>query len=60
MSHQFEKIAVVVFEREGDLSVLPCSWLNKSESHGYWPPFKDGNKITKAIREAFKPDTTQW
>ncbi|MPC59123.1 hypothetical protein E2C01_053138 [Portunus trituberculatus] len=41
MSHHKPNFAVVVFVPEGDVSVIPCGWLNKSETYGYWPSFKD-------------------
>lgn len=54
-----EAYAVVVFEEsngEDEVELIPTSWLMDKENKCAWPCFKTKWKVTKAIKEMWKPE----
>lgn len=47
--------AVVAFDDEGEVSVVPCVWLTENEKACCWPPYRDANKLSKAIKRKSTP-----
>ena len=54
------KYAVVEFTAENEVSVIPSCWLNSTATQAHWPPFKEPNKVTRAIKNAINPDRIMW
>ncbi|KAK3893080.1 hypothetical protein Pcinc_003073 [Petrolisthes cinctipes] len=56
-----EAFAVVVFVEssgEDEVELIPTSWLMDEDKKCVWPGFKNRWKVTKAIKEMWKPEET--
>lgn len=49
------RYAVVAFEEENEVSVVPSAWMTDEERKCYWPPYRNTAKLTKAIKERDSP-----
>ena len=49
------KYAVVEFEDEKEVSVVPSAWMTDEDTKCYWPPYRKTAKVTKAIKEGYSP-----
>ena len=50
--------AVVAFDDDNEVSVVPSIWLTDGETKCYWPPYRD-SKLSKAIKARYPPQE-QW
>lgn len=49
------RYAVVVFDEDNDVSTVPSSWLTDGENKCYWPPIRNSQKLSKAIKSRCAP-----
>lgn len=47
--------AVVAFDEDKEVSVVPSIWLTDGGTKCYWPPFRDTSKLSKAIKAQYSP-----
>ena len=49
------KCAVVSFDKDNAVSVVPSCWLTDSGNKCYWPPDRDSSKVVKAMKNRIAP-----
>ncbi len=49
--------AIVVFEEHNEVEVIPNFWLT-TPVDAYWPPYKAGDRQSRAVRNAEEPTST--
>lgn len=47
--------AVVAFDEENEVSVVPSIWLTDGGTKCYWPSYRNASKVAKAIKEKSSP-----
>ena len=46
----------VIIEDEDGKRVIPSLWLSANKNEMKWPPYKDSDKISKAVIRVTKPE----
>ena len=49
------RYAVVAFDEDSEVSAVPSIWLSDGETKCYWPPYRDSQKLSKAIKARNSP-----
>lgn len=47
--------AVVAFDEDSEVSVVPSIWLTDGDTKCYCPPYRDSSKLSRAIKARYSP-----